>query len=111
MDARPERRVHRVGDRGGESSGTGEGSRRYYANVGPVRGPALDRCVPPTIGVLKAPEDDQPIGTALCVGAGDQGIAIWGLIVQEVEAPGRWVLIDREFRRSESTPREGSGVS
>jgi hypothetical protein len=84
---------------------------RYNTNVGPVQGPALDRHVPPTIDVLKAPGNAQPIGTALCVGVGAQGIAIWGLIVQGDEVPGRWVLIDREFRRSESTPREGSGVS
>jgi hypothetical protein len=100
-----------VADRAGEISGTPDGSMRYYANVGPVPGPALDRRVPPTIDVLKAPDDDKPVGTALCVGVGAQGIAIWGLIVQGVEVPGRWVLIDREFRRPESTPTQGSGVS
>ena len=84
---------------------------RYYTNVGPGEGPILDRHGPPTIDVMKAPTDAQPIGTALCVGVGAQGIAIWGLIVQGVEVPGRWVLIDREFLRPESTPREGSGVS
>ena len=91
-----------MGDRAGQTSGTGGGSTRYYTNVGPVQGPALDRRVPPTIDVLKAPDDNKPIGTALCVGVGDQEIAIWGLIVEGVEVPGRWVLIDREFRLSDS---------
>jgi hypothetical protein len=111
MDGQPERRVCRVGDQAGQTSGTGEGSIRYYTNVGPVQGPAFDRRVPPTIDVLEAPDDAEPIGTALCLGVGAQGFAIWGLIVQRVEVPGRWVLIDREFRRPESTQKEGSGDS
>jgi hypothetical protein len=69
----------------------------YFANVGPVRGPVLDRTVPPTIDVLKAPDDAKPIGTALCVGVGG-GIAIWRLIAHGAALPRRWIVVDREFR-------------
>ena len=71
---------------------------RYYTNVGPVQGPALDRRVPPTIDVLKAPEDVKPIGTALCVGVGSRGIALSRLIVQGATLPNRWKVVDRQFR-------------
>jgi hypothetical protein len=74
---------------------------RYYTNVGPVQGPALDRRIPPTIDVLKAPDDAQPIGTALCVGVGDHGIALWRLIVDGAVVPKRWVVVDRQFRPAE----------
>jgi hypothetical protein len=74
---------------------------RYYTNVGPVAGPALDRRVPPTIDVLKAPDDAAPIGTALCVGVGDQGIALWRLIVHGAPLPDRWIVVDRQFRRAD----------
>jgi hypothetical protein len=70
---------------------------RYFTNVGPVWGPALDRRVPPTIAVLKAPDDDNPIGTALCVGTGEKGIAIWRLIVHDEVVPRHWSVVDREF--------------
>jgi hypothetical protein len=81
---------------------------RYYTNVGPVQGPALDRRIPPTIDVLKAPEDAQPIGTALCVGVGDHGIALWRLVVDGAVLPLRWVVVDRQFRPAESGPTQPS---
>jgi hypothetical protein len=70
----------------------------YYTNVGPVVGPAFDRRVPPTIDVLKARDDAQPIGTALCVGLGDKGIALWRLIVHSITLPDRWIVVNRQFR-------------
>ena len=70
---------------------------RYYTNVGPVQGPAFDRRVPPTIEVLKAPDDAEPIGTALCVASGDKGIAIWRLIVHGAALPEYWIVVDRQF--------------
>ena len=76
----------------------------YYTNVGPGEGPVLDRRVPPTIDVLKAPDDPQPIGTALCVGAGSKGIALWRLIVHGVTLPDRWIVVDRQFRRADPGP-------
>ena len=71
---------------------------RYYTNVGPGEGPILDRRGPPTIDVMKAPNDAQPIGTALCVGAGAKGIALWRLIVRGTSLPDRWIVVDRQFR-------------
>jgi hypothetical protein len=70
----------------------------YYTNVGPVQGPVFDRCVPPTIEILQAPDDAQPIGMALCVGSGFQGIALWRLIVHGAPLPERWIVVDRQFR-------------
>jgi hypothetical protein len=57
--------------------------------------------VPPTIEVLKAPDDAQPIGTALCVGMSEGGIAIWRLIVHGAALRHRWIVVDRRFRRAE----------
>src|SRR5690242_3649715 len=75
----------------GSSARTGNRPMHYYTNVGPVGGPALDRRVPPTIEVLKAPDDAQPIGTALCVGVGDNEIALWRLIVHGAILPDCWI--------------------
>lgn len=85
---------------------------RYYTNVGPVRGPALDRRVPPTIDVLQAPDDAHPIGTALCVGVSDQGMAVWRLVVHGAAVPYRWFVVDRQFMPAEpgstQPPRPGA---
>jgi hypothetical protein len=70
---------------------------RYYTNVGPGEGPVFDHRVPPTIDVLKASDDAQPIGTALCVGSGAKGMALWRLIVHGVTLPDRWIVVDRQF--------------
>jgi hypothetical protein len=64
---------------------------RYSTNAGPVAGPALDRRVPSTIEVLKAPDDAETIGTALCVGSGAQEIALWRLIVHGATLPDCWI--------------------
>jgi hypothetical protein len=70
----------------------------YYTNVGPLEGPAFDRRVPPTIDVLEQPNDVQRIGTALCIGAGAKGIALWRLIVHGAALPDRWMVVDRQFQ-------------
>jgi hypothetical protein len=62
----------------------------YYTNVGPLEGPAFDRRVPPTIDVLEQPNDVHRIGTALCIGAGAKGIALWRLIVHGAALTGRY---------------------
>jgi hypothetical protein len=71
---------------------------RYYANVGPDRGPVLRGTVPVTIDVLEAPDKPMPIGQALCIGRDDAGIAVWRLVVHDAMVPGRWLVVDREFR-------------
>ena len=95
----------------GCSSTTGKRPSCFYTNVGPVQGPAFDRGVPPTIEVLRARFDPQPIGMALCVGSGIKGIALWRLIVRDVAVPGRWVLIDRQFRPADPERDRLSGPS
>jgi hypothetical protein len=71
---------------------------RYCTDVGPVHGPAFYRGAPGHVDILGDPSERAPIGTALCVGVGEGGIALWCLIVGGDAMPGRWILIDREFR-------------
>jgi hypothetical protein len=39
-----------------------------------------------------------PIGTALAAGRDAAGRALWTLNVHDAELPGRWLVVDREFR-------------
>jgi hypothetical protein len=43
-------------------------------------------------------ETVQRIGEAHCVTHGENGIAVWKLQIGKQEVPGRWVIVDREFR-------------
>ena len=74
---------------------------RYFANVGPDRGPLLYSTVPGAIGVLEALDKPMPIGMALRVGRDDAGRALWALTVAGDDLPGRWVVVDREFHPAE----------
>jgi hypothetical protein len=69
----------------------------YYANFGPVRGPARYRDTPPAVGVLEAIDKPMPIGTAVEAGWTEDGVALWRLTVQGVVVPGRWSIVDRRF--------------
>jgi hypothetical protein len=69
----------------------------FYADAGPVRGPFLHRDVPGAIGVLEARDSHLPVGMALCTGRNFAGVALWRLLIDEIELLGRWVVIDREF--------------
>jgi hypothetical protein len=71
---------------------------RYFANCGPVRGPALYGQLPGAIGVLEALDNHMPIGMALGQGPDDFGVAMWRLSVHGAEVPGLWIILDREFR-------------
>jgi hypothetical protein len=70
---------------------------RYFANVGPDRGPLLYGTVPGAIGVLEALDQPMPVGLAVRVGRDTAGCALWELVVHDAVVPGRWVVIDREF--------------
>jgi hypothetical protein len=70
---------------------------RYYANVGPVKGPLRYRDVPGSIGVLEAPDKPMPIGQAMCKTWDEQGRAVWELTIGGHQLPGRWVIVDRQF--------------
>ena len=71
---------------------------RCYTSAGPDRGPVLSGTVPGAIGVLEGRDRHRPIGMALRVGRNAAGLALWQLVVHETVVPGRWVVVDREFR-------------
>ena len=68
----------------------------YFANVG-GEGPVHDGEYPSSIGVLRSPEDPMLIGTAHPAGRTVAGLALWKLVVFDVEVVGRWVIVDRQF--------------
>jgi hypothetical protein len=39
-----------------------------------------------------------PVGMACCTGWDPAGLAVWRLTVEGDDVPGRWVIVDREFR-------------
>jgi hypothetical protein len=70
---------------------------RYFANIGPAKGPVRYRDVPCAIGILDAPDHPMPIGMALGVGWNPGGLAVWRLTVRGADVRGWWVIIDRRF--------------
>jgi hypothetical protein len=74
---------------------------RYFANAGPHRGPVLYGATPEAIGVLEARDKPIPIGMALCVSVDALSCALWELIVHDAIVPGRWIVVDREFKLAE----------
>jgi hypothetical protein len=71
---------------------------RYFTNAGPNRGSVLKGPVPVAIDVLEALDKPVPIGMALCTGRDATGVAVWRLVVHNAMVPGRWIVVDREFR-------------
>lgn len=70
----------------------------YFTNIGPKPGPILHRHRQDAIGVLESRENNSPIGMALGTGWDREGRSLYRLIVHGAEVPGRWVVVDREFR-------------
>ena len=68
----------------------------YFANVG-GEGPVHDGEYPSSIDVLESPDNPIPIGTAHPAGRTVAGLALWKLVVFDVEVAGRWVIVDRHF--------------
>ena len=68
----------------------------YFANVG-GEGPVHHGEYEVAIGVLGAPDNQMPIGQAFPAGRTAAGLALWKLVVFDVEVAGRWVLVDRRF--------------
>jgi hypothetical protein len=77
-------------------------ARPFCASIGPGRGPLIYSEALLAIAVTRSRRTRTPIGTALCVGRDETGMALWELTIGNVEVPGRWVVLDREFRRPES---------
>jgi hypothetical protein len=70
---------------------------RYFAHIS-ASGPVRYGRFPFAIRVLEAPNKLMPIGMAFGVGRHDDGLALWKLTVHGAEAPGLWLIVDREFR-------------
>jgi hypothetical protein len=93
-------------DRDGSTVLSREGgtARPYYASIGPRRGPLIYSEALLAIGVTKRWQGGAAIGAALCVGRDETAVALWELTIGKVPLPGRWVVIDRQFRLPESAP-------
>ena len=74
-----------------------EGAGMYFAHIS-LKGPVKYGQVPGSISVHDSLDDPMPIGIASCCGWGVDGLAVWTLRVGRQEIPGRWVIIDREFK-------------
>jgi len=80
-----------------------------YANAVPAHGPLRYSEVPGAIGVLVALDKPMPVGLALCVGWDPAVLALWTLTVHGDELPGRWLVIDGEFRPATGPDRARPG--
>jgi hypothetical protein len=73
----------------------------FYSNIS-AAGAVRYGQFPFSIGVLERPMGsggvNLPIGMAGEVGRTADGLALWKLTVHGFELPGRWVIVDREFR-------------
>ncbi len=70
---------------------------RYFAHIS-QNGPIQYGDVPGSIGVLEALDKFKPIGEASCRTHDENGLAVGTLRIGKQEIPGRWVIVDREFR-------------
>ena len=70
---------------------------RYFAHIS-QKGPIRYGDVPGSIGVLEAADKPMPIGEAHCLTCDENGLAVWTLRIGKQEIPGRWIIVDREFR-------------
>jgi hypothetical protein len=68
----------------------------YRTNVGPMSGPFRLRDAPETIAVLDA-KSGEVIGTATRLEHAPAGVAMWRLVVRDVEVEGPWSVVYREF--------------
>ncbi len=70
---------------------------RYFAHIS-HDGPIRYGDVPGSIGVLEAVDKPMPIGEASCRIHDENGLAVWTLRIGKQEIPGRWTIVNREFR-------------
>jgi hypothetical protein len=54
--------------------------------------------LPGSIGVLEALGNPMPIGEAHCLTWNENGLTVWTIRIGNQKIPGRWVIIDREFK-------------
>jgi hypothetical protein len=88
------------------SPANGQGSigrtmgQAYFAHIS-QKGPVRYGHVPGSIGVLESLDKFMPIGEASCSTHDENGLAVWTLRIGKQEIPGRWVIVDWEFRPAE----------
>jgi hypothetical protein len=71
----------------------------FFSEVGPQFGPFLRRNVNgKVISVIGSPAPGTSIGRARPCGWDAEGAQLWKLTVHGEELPGRWIVLDREFR-------------
>ena len=76
----------------------------YFSVVGPHFGPFLRRDVKGReVGVVESLAPGGAIGTARPCGWDVEGAQLWKLTVNGAELPGRWIVINREFRPEQSS--------
>lgn len=73
---------------------------RYFAHIS-QKGKVRYGDVPGSIGVLESLDKFMPIGEASCRTRDENRLAVWTLRIDKVETPGRWIIVDREFRSAE----------
>ena len=73
---------------------------RYFAHIS-QKGPVRYGDVPGSIGILESLDKFMPIGEASCRTHDENGLAVWTLRIGKQEIPGRWVIVEREFRPAE----------
>jgi hypothetical protein len=71
---------------------------RFFASVGPLVGPVRHDDTPSIIDVFEALDAIMPVGIAVGAGRDADGVAVWRLTVHGDVVPGRWVILNREFR-------------
>jgi hypothetical protein len=72
----------------------------WYAHIS-ARGPVKYGQYPGSIGVIESRDKPMPVGEASCFTWDADGLAVWLLRIGGQEIPGRWVIVDREFRSVE----------
>jgi FimV-like protein len=70
---------------------------RYFAQT-TATGSVRPHQLAGPIGVLESRDSVKLIGTASEVGPGADGLAEWTLVIRSSAVPGRFVIVDREFR-------------
>jgi len=70
---------------------------RYFAHIS-QKGPVRYGDVPGSIGVLEALDKFMPIGEASRRTHHENGLSVSSLRIGKQEMPGRWVIVDREFK-------------
>ena len=76
----------------------------YFSELGPRSGPLLRKHVRGRVIDVRSSGRDR-IGTALPCGWDDEGAQFWKLVIHGDRLPGRFVVIDREFRPEERCGR------